>query len=106
MRYHGGLGAGHVHTHQSSASGIPQEPSDINVPDELSDIDVPDDPNPEQLPAGGDTEAPGIENEQNDEADNPEMALEDRQNESWEDVESDDSQNGDESDDQSSEDND
>ena len=99
MRYHAGLGVGHVHTHpgQSSASGIPRE---------SRDIDVPDDPIPEQLPDGGEMQAPDMENEQNDEADNPEMALEDRENEGWEDAESDDSKDGNESDGQSSEDDD
>ena len=46
-----------------------------------------------------------MENEQNEETDNPEMALKDCQNEGWEDAESDYSKDGNESDDQSSEDN-
>jgi hypothetical protein len=101
MRYHAGLGVGHVHTHsgQSSASSIPRQ---------SRTIDVPDDSIPERLPDGGETQAPSsdMENEQNDETDNPEMALEDRENEGWEDVESDDSKDGNESDGQSSEDDD
>jgi len=95
MQYHGGLGVGHMH--QSCASGISHEPRDI---------DVPDGPIPEQLPGGGDTQAPDMENEQNEETDNPEMALEDHQNEGWKDAESDDSEDGNESDDQSLEDDD
>ena len=103
MRYHVRLGVGHVHTHQSSASG---ESKDIDGPDESSDIDVPDDPIPERLSFGGETQAPDLENEHNDETDNPEMALEDRENEGWEDVESHDSNDGNESDGQSLEDDD
>jgi len=51
-------------------------------------------------------QVPDMENEQNEETDNPEMALEDRQNEGWEDAESDDSKDGNKSDDQSLEDDD
>ena len=90
--------------HQPSASGIPHEPRDINVSDESSNIDVSNDPIPEQLPGSGDMQAPDMENEQNNETDDPEMVLEDHENESWEDAESDDSEDGNESDDQSSED--
>jgi hypothetical protein len=97
MRYHAGLGVGHVHTHLSSANGIPCESRNINVPD---------DPIPEQLPGGWEMQAPDVENEQNDETENPEMALEDRENEGWEDVESDDSGDASESNGQSSEDDD
>ena len=60
MRYHEGLGIGHVHTHQPSASGIPHEPRDIDVSDKSSDIDVSNDSIPEQLPGGGDMQAPDI----------------------------------------------
>ena len=104
MRYHEGLGVGHVHMHQPSASSIPHEPRDIDVSDESSDIDVSDNPIPEQLPGGGDMQAPDMKNEQNDEMDDPEMVLEDHENESWEDAESNDSEDGNKSDDQSSED--
>ena len=91
------MSVGHVHTHQSSDSSIPHE---------LSDIDVPDDPIPKGLPGGGETQTPNMENEQNDETDNPEMSLEDRENEGWEDMESNDSKDGNESDGQSLEDDD
>jgi len=95
MRYHEGLRVGHIY--QPCASSIPHEPRDI---------DVPDGPIPKQLPGSRDMQAPDMENEQNEETDNPEMALEDHQNEGWKDTESNNSKDGNKSDDQSSEDDD
>jgi len=51
-------------------------------------------------------QAPDMENEQNEETDNPEMALEDHQNEGWENAGSNDLEDGNKIDDQSSEDDD
>jgi hypothetical protein len=46
-----------------------------------------------------------VDNGLDDETDNPEISLEDRENEGWDEVESDDSEDGHYSDDQSSESN-
>jgi hypothetical protein len=87
MRYHEGLGVGHFQLHQFGTSNIRQQ----------RDGEVPDDPIPQQLHGSGDAQAMDIEDEQ-DEVDNPEMGLEDRENEGWEDNESDDSRDGDDDD--------
>ena len=90
MRYHWGLGVGHLHVHQSTSS---HQSMGINAPDE---------PVPELPPGGGDTRISDVEDD--DESDNSEMALEDREFEGWDDVESND--DGNNSDEQDSEDDD
>jgi hypothetical protein len=67
------------------------------------DIGVPEDPIPEQLSGSGDMQSTDVDNGTDDEMDDPETTLEDRENEGWDEVESDDSKDGHDSDDQSSE---
>jgi hypothetical protein len=91
MRYHWGLGVGHLHAHQTSAApnnkpGMSQAedvqadeppdciPADLEVPSE-NRVDA-------QLPDGGDDDMY--------DSDCPELGLDDRQLEGWEDVDSDD----------------
>jgi len=83
MWYHWRLGVGHLHAHQPSC--IPHEPRDIAAPD---------DPISEQLPGAGYTWTTDVENDADYELNNPEMALEDRKLEGWN--ESDDLNNGNE----------
>jgi hypothetical protein len=93
MRYHWGLGVGHLHAHQSTSS---YQSKDIDAPHELV---------PESLPVGGDTKTTDVNN--GDESDNSEIGLEDREFEGWDDVESDDSnEGGNNSNDQGSDDDD
>ena len=91
------MGVGHLHAHQSASSCIPHG---------SRGIDAPDDPIPEQLPGGGDTQTADMENDAHHELDNPEMALEDREFEGWDDVESDDPNDGGNDSDQQASDND
>ena len=85
MQYHWGFGVGHLHAHQSTFSCVPHEPREI---------DAPYDPIPKQLPGSGNTRTTGIENDSDYESDDPEMGLEDRELEGWD--ESDDPDDGDE----------
>ena len=86
MRYHWGLGVGHIHMHRpTAASGcIPNQPMD-----ETSDSDnVPTDPEAVlPVPADGDLEVTTA-NTCHEFADS-EMVLEDCDPEGWDDVESD-----------------
>jgi hypothetical protein len=85
MRYHWGLGVGHLHAHQSTFSCVSRE---------SKEIDAPYNPIPEQLPGGGDTRTTDIENDSDYELDDPEMGLEDCELKGWD--ESNDPDNGDE----------
>ena len=86
MQYHWGLGVGHLYVHQSTSCH------------QSIVIDAPDESISESLPSGGD-----MRTEDDDESDDPEMTLEDREFEDWE--ESDDSDGG-KTNDQGSEDDD
>ena|ERR1700734_3197361 len=92
MRYHWGLGVGHIHVHQptSASSCIPNHPMDVetsdNVPTDLEALAVPADRDLE-------LEVTTAENTCHEFAD-PEMVLEDCDPEGWEDVESDTSEDG------------
>jgi hypothetical protein len=85
MRYHWGFAVGHLHAHQSTFGCVLSEPREI---------DAPYDPIREQPPGGGDTRTTDIENDSDYEPDDPEMDLEDRELEDWD--ESDDPDDGDE----------
>jgi hypothetical protein len=76
MRYHGGLGVGHIHVHQptSASSCIPNQPADVPT-------------DPEAVPDDGDLEVTTVNNTCHEFAD-PEMVLEDCDPEGWDDVES------------------
>jgi hypothetical protein len=87
MRYHWGLGVGHLHAHQHSAiSGrIPQEDD--------QEMELPEREAEERLDPLPETQA---EHESSDveHSDNPELGLEDRHLEGWEEDESEDSERG------------
>lgn len=85
MRYHWGLGVGHLHAHQPTSSCVHCEPRGI---------DAPDDSIPEQPSDGGYMRTTDVENDADQESDDPEMNLEDRELEGWD--ESGDSNDGDE----------
>ena len=83
MRYHWGLGVGHFHAHRHAAlPGHNQEdPENILSPE----------PDHEEAVSENNYEAPTQdENSDLDDAENPELGLEDRNFEGWEDVESED----------------
>jgi hypothetical protein len=67
MRYHWGIGVGHLHAHQANPSHTP-----IQL-DQSPDIDTLDDPDAEPLPGGDDTHAADMvedmEDSDNDESD-------------------------------------
>jgi hypothetical protein len=91
MRYHWGLGVGHLHAHQSTSSY------------QSKGIDAPHEPVPETLPVSRDTKTTDVNDD--DESDNSEIGLEDHEFEGWDDVESDDSnEGGNDSNDQGSDD--
>jgi hypothetical protein len=75
MRYHWGLGVGHLHAHQpgSTASRIPEEPDMQDETEELGENNV------------------DIHTQDNNgdvyDSDDPELGLEDRHLEGWEDLE-------------------
>lgn len=81
MRYHWGLGVGHLHAHGpiSNPSHIPDLPRDTDASDNLS-----------EAPPDGDLHAADIA----DDNDNPEMVLDEHDFEGWDDVESDASEAG------------
>jgi hypothetical protein len=83
MRYHWGLGVGHLHAHQHAATSIPGEDSHIRTqsPDCEPDVDEND--------VGAQTQDRDGDND----ADDPELSLTERDLEGWEDVASDDSDN-------------
>jgi hypothetical protein len=79
MRYHWGLAIGHFHAHQSTpVSGSLSEEMDMDTLDAET----------EQLPGGGNAYVMDMGGNARDEFDNPEMLLDDRDLEGWEDVES------------------
>jgi hypothetical protein len=82
MRYHWGLGVGHIHVHRpTSVSGcIPNQPMDVETSDNV--------PRALAVPANGDLEATTATNTCHEFADS-EMTLEDYDPEGWDDVESD-----------------
>ena len=83
MRYHLGLGVGHLHAHLSTSSNQLMTRS----------MDAQDEPAPESLPIGRDVITTDVaDDDDNNESDNSEMGLEDR--EGLDDVESDDSSDG------------
>ena len=88
MRYHWGLGVGHLHAHRltSASSCIPDQPMDVEASDHVPT-------NPEAVPANGDLndDVATANNMCHDFAD-AEMVLEDRDPEGWDDVESDNSE--------------
>jgi hypothetical protein len=88
MRYYWGLGVGHIHAHQHTAplAAIPRtDSSDVHEPDETLDVN---EINIQIDLQDGNSDAYH--------SDNPELGLEDRELEGWEDVESDGSEGGDE----------
>ena len=95
MRYHWGLGVGHFHAHQSaSTSGCVSD-----LAEDAQDIQV---PGMEPQEALGETLAQANDRGGSDigyESDNPELSLEDRDLEGWDDIEMDDIGDGDGDDD-------
>ena len=95
MRYHWGLGVGHFHAHQpASTSGhvsdLAGDAQDFQVPDmELQEAlrESLEQPNDRGSDMGYDS-------------DNPELRLEDRDLEGWDDIEMDDVEDGDEDEDE------
>ncbi len=90
MRYHFGLGVGHLYAHTSTSS---YRSMSMDAQDELV---------PESLPIGGDVRTTDVADDDNDELDDSEMGLEDR--EGLDDVESDNAGDGGNSHDQDSDD--
>jgi hypothetical protein len=95
MRYHWGLGVGHLHAHQTSAapSNKPEMP-----PSQAGDMQA--DQSPDCIPADSEVLSesrvdaqlpPGDGDDHNSiyDSDCPELGLDDRQAEGWEDVDSD-----------------
>jgi hypothetical protein len=81
MRYHLGLGVGHINAHLSTSSYRSMS------------MDAQDEPVPDSLPIGGDVITTDVEDDDDDDgSDNSEMGLEDR--EGLDDVESDNSGDG------------
>jgi hypothetical protein len=81
MRYHLGLGIGHLPAHLSTSSYRSMS------------MDAQDEPVPESLPIGGDVRTTDVDDDEDeDESDNSEMGLEDR--EGLDDLESDNSSEG------------
>jgi hypothetical protein len=90
MRYHWGLGVGHFHAHQSAAtlgcvSDLAEDSQDIQAPDM------------EPREAFGETLAQANDrgSDMDYESDNPELCLQDRDLEGWDDIEMDDVEDGD-----------
>ncbi|KAF8218408.1 hypothetical protein L208DRAFT_1351762 [Tricholoma matsutake] len=95
MRYHWGLGVGHFHAHQSASSlgcvsDVAEDAQDIQVPDvELQEAS-------EESPAQANNR--GSDMGYDSESENPELCLEDRDLEGWDDIEMDDVEDGDDGD--------
>ena len=89
MRYHWGLGIGHLHAHglTSTFPWNPDQPRDVDAPNNTSEN--PEDPTDDLEP-----NATGFDSNTCDESVNPEMTLDERDLEGWEDVESDTSETG------------
>jgi hypothetical protein len=90
MRYHYGLGVGHLYAHMSTSSHRSMS------------MDAQDEPVPESLPIGRDVRTTDVADDDDDESDSSEMGLEDR--EGLDDVESDNAGDGGNSYDQDSDD--
>jgi hypothetical protein len=91
MRYHWGLGVGHLHAHQHTATSAP-------TPEKNAPNAQPPEPEAEEGLDENSVNAQIEIQDGNSEAyhsDNPELGLEERDFEGWEDVESEDSENGD-----------
>jgi hypothetical protein len=86
MRYHWGLGVGHLHVHGSTSTSSCILDKSIDTSDDLF-------ADPEPL-GGRDMHATDMDSSASYESDNSEMALEDRDLEGWEDVEGDTSDDG------------
>ena len=82
MRYHWGLGVGHLYAHGPSSTSCCSE-------HDGDDIDL--DPHE----GSGDKQHVQDEDSDNYNSDHPELSLEDREAEGWEDVQSDNSDSGD-----------
>jgi hypothetical protein len=90
MRYHWGLGIGHFHAHQSASTlGC--------VPDLAEDAQDIQDPDAESQEASGESLARANYrgSDAGYESDNPELCLEDRDLEGWDDIEMDDIEDSD-----------
>ena len=89
MRYHWGLGVGHLHAHglTSPPSWIPDQSRDFDTPDNSSTN--PEDPTGDLEPHVTDFDSSACY-----ESVNPEMTLDERDLEGWDDVESDNSEAG------------
>lgn len=89
MRYHWGLGVGHFHAHglTSTSPWNPDQPRDAGVPDNSS-------ANPEDPAGDVESNATSFDSNTCDESVDPEMTLDERDLEGWEDVESDTSETG------------
>ena len=91
MRYHWGLGVGHFHAHQSAStlgciSNLAEDAQDIQAPDmELQEA-------LQEFPAQANDRGGS---DMGYESDNPELYLEDRDLEGWDDIEMDDIEDGD-----------
>jgi hypothetical protein len=85
MRYHWGLGVGHLHAHQPtpSPSRIPDEPLSGNNDDRYVDPELGE--SPVNASPGTDSAGDIIVYE----SDNPELGLDDHELEGWQDVETD-----------------
>lgn len=97
MRYHWGLGVGHLHAHPPTSTYIPDNSRDVDASNDLF-------ADPELPPGEADTHITDVDDNMYRESDNPEMGLEDRDLEGWEDVESDTSENSNGNSDHDSED--
>jgi hypothetical protein len=78
MRYHWGLGVGHFYAHQTAATTdhVLQVPEDTQVPDSGQ----------EELPDGNDNDASACARDGDSDvydSDNPELGLDDRQSDGW-----------------------
>jgi len=90
MRYHWGLGVGHLHAHQHSATSgrIPQEDTqEMELPECVAEERLDQNIANTRLETQAEHESSDVEH-----SDNPELGLEDRHLEGWEDDESEDSE--------------
>jgi hypothetical protein len=79
MRYHWGLGVGHFHVHQPTATlvDVPNLPEDPELPDFEQEAVLYEDDDIACAQDGSDVY----------DSDNPELGLDDRQSDGWEEVE-------------------
>lgn len=96
MRYHWGLGVGHYHTHQGAAippENSQDEPRSSNLQDDVMDSgESPDEDNSQSANAASLSSHPGANDGEHgsdvSDSDDGELGLDDRQQDGWEDVES------------------